>query len=439
MQVRSVVNAIKVRSSIECKVSDTEKTHLLHKTGKIANFIRMNLFFPFKQRRREREGLTSAERFWETPRPDLEFPRKEAIQKHFNRYNQSIVIKVDGKEIRLKCVVIESKGCPKSGALNHLIVQGNTSTLDNNMPGIYPFLDSYMKQKQEKNLPHGRFIIFNHYNNTISKGNGAKEDAYFPGDMDEWGFLFKKAIESFTDQYGKFQLVAAHSLGNIPIVAHLKHLKDAEFKKLFPDTLFLAKGPSSLKEVSKNVPFEFGCYPWGWFFVIGAVLYLLAKLTGWTLELDETIVSKLKTLPKTSDFIKKLKETNLIISEVKHDHYFPGKASLCASKKLDQINEPINLYRISFDIPPTRTTKKWQHNYNPGLLQRDYVYQERLSSQGVQIVHHKNAKQVSENKKDHHMLLKHGKSLIDLVLQSSWKSSLASRSISAKRVTSLAA
>ena len=437
MSVRRVESPIQARAYIPCKVSVDEKKHLLHKAGIVGNFIRMKLFFPFKEGK-VKEGLSSAQDFWEMPGADPEYHRKEAIHRHFNRYNQSIVIKVDGKEIRLKCLVIESKGCSKEGALNHLIVQGNTSNLDNNMPGLYPFLDSYMKQKEgNENLPPGRFIIFNHYDNMICKGERAKEERYLPGDMDEWGFLFKKTIESFTNEYGRFQLITAHSLGNIPIVAQLKHLKKEEFMKFFPDTLFLAKGPSSLYEVSKNVPFEFGCYPYGWFLLIGMVLYYLAKWTGWTLELDETLVDKLKTLPKTEDVVQRLYETNLIVSQVKDDHYFPGKAGLASSKKLDQINDIVNLYRVHFKIPPTRTTKKGGHNFNPGLIKKAFVEKQNLYHKGKKIVDHKTSKEVSENTEDHHLLLKDGENIIDAVLRSAWTTSLASRGSLANRVSDL--
>lgn len=435
MPVCNIRNTISHRAPITCQVSDSEKTHILHQASRVGSFIRKNFFFPFNPQKRAKEELSSAQQFWETSRPDLEYPKKEAIRKHFDRYEQSI--EFEGG-IKLKCIVFESKGCQKKGVkvLNHLILQGNTSTLDNNWEGAYPFFHSYMEHKEkDKNLPPARFIMWNQYDNKIVKPGTTKEEMYLPGSMDEWTFLTKKLIESFTHKYGKFQLMAAHSLGTIPMVGQLKHWTEKEFKDFFPGTVFLAKGPSSLYEASKNVPFEFGCYPFGWVFILGAIMYFLAKATGWTLELDQTLVDFFNKLPQTADIKKKLNNTNLIISEVKHDYYFPKKASLAASEKLDQIKGS-NLYRVSFNPPLNRSTRKGQHSYNPRLLQRSYVYQEKLHSNGVRVVHHKNEKEVTENKKDHHMLLKEGKSLIDVVLESAWRGSLTGRDLK-RRVSRL--
>lgn len=421
MSVHSIANPITTKPSIECKMNASEKKLLSRQAGRIASFIRTLLFFPLKVIK-PYEG-SSWQRFWETSYPDLVYPNKGEIQKNFRRYNQSIIMKMDGEEVRLNYVVVESNDCPKEGALNHLIIQGNTSTKDNNMPPIYTFLDSYLKEKKASpTLPAARFIILNHYDHKKVKASSSKEEKFLPADMEQWGFVFKKAIECFKNEYGKFNLIAAHSLGNIPVIAHLKHLKDEEFTKLFPDTIFLAKGPSSLYEVSKNVPFEWEGYPKrGLKWIIGAILYLLAKCTGWTLELDEAFVKRLKALPK-----KDLENVTVIATAVKGDHYFPGPVAFPASEKLDQVNDLINLYRLTFDVPSTITPKQGQHNYNPGLLQKPDLIKQKLHYEGEEIVNHKTAKEVSENKKDHHILLKNGESLVDAVLRCAWKTQLKS-------------
>lgn len=324
---------------------------------------------------------------------------------------------------------METKDCGKDeDVLNHFLVRGNISTKTTDFSGVYPFLDAYVKQKQaDPSLPPARFIVFNAYDHTVTRGQGNKQELFLPTNMDQWGLISKKAIESFTQEYGKFQLIAAHSLGNMPTVAHLKHVKDHEFGALFPDTLLLAKGPSSLWEVSKNVPFEWECYPWGHWLFVGIVLYFLSKCVGWTLELDETLIKRLTSLPQTEAIKKQLKNTTIVATAVKKDHYFPGNVALPASKKLDKLENCVNLYRLTFDIPPTVTPPKGQHNFNPGFLQKIYAIQEKLHFQGETILDHDSGKKILESKIDHPLMLKTGESLIDRVLCTSWESTLKNR------------
>jgi hypothetical protein len=414
---------LKEKPKLSCRLHEDEKEHLFQKSNFIGNFIREKMLFPFHPQRAAPGHLSSAELFWETDFPDVHYPFKEAIKEHFDRFEQTIEIKKNGKTLKLKCLVIESKGNYDKNYFNtHLIVQGNTSDLKNNTPGIYPFLESHVKNSQkDPNIKPARFIIFNHYDNFIDLPQG-QEKRYLPSNMDEWGFVFKKAIETFTTEYGKFSSISAHSLGNMPILAQLKHFKPEDFEKLFPKTLFLSKGASSIYEASKNVPFQMGIYPWGWFVLVAPIMYFFAKLTGWTFAFDAALVDFLKNLPKTKENIDLLKNVNIIVTEVKHDYYFPGKASLCSSKKLDELEkEPLNVYRLGFNLPPTRTTKRGQHNYNTGGFQRQHLEKERLFEHGEQKLFANKPKQVFYAQMQHHLFLKHGMTLTDLVMSSSTK------------------
>lgn len=426
------VDSVIDRASISCTVSESETSHLFHQANFIGNFIRERMVFPlavkdaYRTAFLQREDWISTDLFWKVPFNDLRYPRQKEIRETFNRYDQFVVIESQGKQIKLKCRVIEPKGCPKDGCLNHLIVQGNISTLDNNMPGLYPFLDSYLKEKEENpNLPPGRFIIFNHYDNKVVDVGSDKEEDYYPGDLDEWSFVFKKTLESLVDQYGKLQLLAAHSLGNIPVVEHLKHVKDEEFARLFPRTLFLAQGPSSFDEVTKNMPFSFELYPWGWVGIWGFLIYLMSKWTGWAPDIDKTLVERLNNLPKDNEkILKKLKDTHIIITEVAHDYYFPGKASLCASEKLEKLTGTTNLYRMTFNPPLSWGIPRAQHNYNIGLMQRQDLIREKLYWAGEKAVHLNDPKEIVNNPTDHHFTIRHGESLVDAVLRSAWAESL---------------
>ena len=429
------VGFITDRDPIYSKVSDAEKVHFSNNLGAIGKFVRNFLrekLFPlsntssYMENMLKRENWISTDLFWKVPFADLRYPRQMEIRDQFVRYDQYVIVKSDNKEIKLKCRVIEPKNCPSEGCLNHMVIQGNISTLDNNMPGVYPFLDSYMKEKEQNpNIAPARFVIFSHYDHKIADTETNHEKEYFPEDINEWGFVFKKAFESLVDRYGKFQLLAAHSLGNIPAVELLKHIKKEEFDRLFPQTIFLAQGPSSTYEVSKNFPFDIECYPWSWaFFGLGPILYFLSKWTGWNIQIDKTLTDQINNFSQDLDIQKELKNRHLILSQVEHDYYFPKKAALCGSDKLDKIEDKINLYRMNFNPPLSWATPRAQHNYSIGLLQRQDLTQERISfEEGRHMLHLHDPKKIIEQANAHSFIMRHGESVVDTVLRSAWSRS----------------
>lgn len=431
--VQSKLGGLYERPAIHCHIPQEEKHHLFHQIGRISRFIRDRFLFPLisatdplSKKILQREDWISSELFWKSTYNDIRYPKHQQIKEMFNRYDQYIVINECGKEIKVKCRILETKDCPKEtkdGVLNHLIVQGNLSTLENNIPALYPFLASYVTQK-EKNpeLPPARFIMINHYHNTVREEQSQEAKTYLPGDMDEWTYVFKKCLESVVDTYGSLEMISAHSLGNIPVVGHLKHVKQHEFAKLFPKVLFLSQGPSSTYEVSKNVPFE--TYPKGWFFFLGAFVYYISKWSGWEVCLDETLTNFLSGIPKTEESDLKMAKTKVVITEVDKDYYFPGKASLCASDRLDQIDSRVSLYRMSFSPPLSWGVQRGHHNFNMGLLQRQDLVRESLHVKGEKTIHLNNPQQIIDYENDHPMLLKHGENVVDSVLKSVWAETL---------------
>ncbi len=414
-----------LRPNILGSLSKEECSHLFHRANFIGNFVRKTFFFQQAKNYHSQHHINRANAtnnphtsFWSAEFPDLKYPKQSAIKEHFDVFDQYITLTVGQRTMKLKCRIIESKNCPKEGAFNHFLVQGTTSTLENNIHGIYPFLESYIKAKESgQTILPGRFVVFNHYDNKIQKTPEAQETPYLPGDMDEWSFMFKKALESLTNYYGKFQLASAHSLGNIPLIASLTHIKNEEFKQLFPTTLFLAHGPSSLREVSKNVPFQWGIYPRGWLYVVGAIMYFLAKWTGWTIELDETLVQKLKQIKKLDQ--SNLNKTNIIISKVKHDFFFPGKVSLAESKKLNQLQGITNLYRLSFDLHHSVLHRNGHHDCHSGTFQRlDLIKEKLLLENGEQVVNSSHPREIFNPPKSHPLMLQHGETLADTVVRS---------------------
>ena len=427
------VGALYERPSIHCSIPQEEKHHLFHQIGRISRFIRDHFLFPLvsatdaaSKKILKREDWISSELFWNCSYNDVRYPKHQQIKEMFNRYDQYIVIKECGKEIKVKCRILETKDCPKDvkdGVLNHLVVQGNLSTLDNNIPALYPFLASYVTQKEKKpDLPPARFIMINHYHNTIKDEGSGFSNIYLPGDRDEWTYVFKKSLESVVDTYVSLEMISAHSLGKIPLLGHLKHVKEHEFTKLFPKVLFLSQGPSSTYEVSKNVPFE--TYPKGWCFLLGAFVYYLSKWSGWEVALDETLIDFFTKIPNDEETRKKLSNTKVIITEVDKDYYFPGKASLCASDHLDKIDSRVNLYRMSFSPPLSWGVQRGHHNFNMGLLQRQDLVREILHINGEKTVHLDNPQQIIDYEINHPMLLKHGENVVDSVLKSLWNTTL---------------
>jgi hypothetical protein len=435
--IQDKIGGLRERPSIHCSIPKEDQHHLFHQIGRISRFMRDHFLFPLisatdsaSKKILKREDWFSSELFWNSTYNDVRFPKHQQIKEMFNRYDQSIVIHECGKEIKVKCRILETKDCPKDsneGVLNHLIVQGNLSTLDNNIPALYPFLASYVTQKeQDAQLPPARFIMINHYHNTVKDDHQSQEERYLPGDVDEWTYVFKKCVESVVDTYGSLEMMSAHSLGNIPVVGHLNHVKPHEFTKLFPKVLFLSQGPSSTYEVSKNIPFE--KYPNGWCYLVGAFVYYLCKWTGWDVSLDATLTDFLAAVPNDQDSVSKLKKCKVIITEVDKDYYFPGKASLCASDRLDNIDSRVSLYRMSFSPPLAWGVQRGHHNFNMGLLQRQDLVRECLHLQGEKTIHLDNPQEIVDYEVNHPMLLKHGQNVVDAVLKPIWEENRHSQS-----------
>ena len=398
-----------VHPPLKSSLSPEETAHLRYKANVVVDFIRRTFFFHqaknyLSTSRNKDTTTTPYARFFDPKLPDDNYPLQKKIQKTFNVFDQDIVI---GK-LKYRVRVLETKNCPVQGAFNHFIAQGTTSNLDNNIHNAYPHLAAYLKAKKTNpSLKGGRFVIATPYSMTFEKTQGAEEVPYLPSNFDEWGLVLKKTLETLTEAYGKFDAVSAHSLSNIPIVALLNHFKDEDFKKLFPKKLLLAHGPSSLKEVSKNVPR--GIYPYGWFLGVGLLMYLLAKLFGWTLELDTTLVSQLQRMQKVAK--ESLKKSHLIITKAHHDSFFPHGSGLANSRKLKDLKGVIAFSRLGFDSHHTVRHRESQHDFTAGDCQRlNLIYEKVYDSEGNKVTCDPQAK------KNHPLLLPLKSKLSDMLV-----------------------
>lgn len=423
------INKIPQKAHIAASIKKEEEKYLFQSANRIHEWvgkaIAKNFFFPWDAKKEAEKEVqakkpSAIEDFWGLDTLDTHFPEKEAIKQYYEVAIQCVEVKHKGKTLKMKCLVIE----PKDKSLldkcvNHMIIQGNSSTLSNNPRGYYPFLEADVRERrQDPNHPPSRFIIFDHYDNTIVE-EGKEERPYLPKTMDEWGLLCKLTVQSLVNTYGEFSLMSAHSLGNFPMVAYLKFLDDDEFLKLFPKTLFLAQGPSSIYEVSKNVPLGYNLYPWGWFLVIGLVLYLLAKWTNWTLELDQTIVDRLNKLPDNEEMKKKKEEMQIVISGVKKESFFPGESSLVASKKLDQLKTG-HLHRVMFDPSVKAVSPTEQHSHSLRYFHTPDLINVSLRSHGQDVFNLTGFSEIDEAVGNQFKLFQKGDNLASAVCGLAW-------------------
>jgi len=418
-------------SSVSCE----ESGRLLPSPGLITR-IAQSIIFPLSAVWRachhillKREHWVGKELFWTAPFEDLRYPKQKEVRDLFCRYNQKIILQVkEGEAIEVNCRIIETKGCPKTGVLNHVLVQGNASTLDNNMPGVYPLLEAYIKaQERGEQLPPARFILVNHYANSAISPEGEKE--YYPSDVHEWGFFFKKVLQEIVKEYGSLHLLLGHSLGTVPVVECFKHMSDEEMLELYPKTLFIAQGPSSLYEVSGNLPVAFQWYPWGRFFLIGWIAYQFFKWMGWDIQLDTALVQRFQAASHHELLSQKLRRSHIIITGVEHDVFFPGKASLCSSDQLDQLKGIVNLSRLLFNPPLSWGVPRAQHNYNIGWLQRQDLVKEKLDYIDDDQIDMNHPLEIVHSQHEHTYALQHGESVVDAVLRSAWPVPLADKQL----------
>lgn len=414
------------KDALYSTISSAEENEIFRKSGLITRLAH-TLIFPLSSIWRadhraflKREQWVGRELFWSTPFGDLRYPKQQQVRELFTRYNQKIVLEAGGKTLEMNCRVIETKGCPKVGALNHVVVQGNTSTLDNNMPGVYPLLEAYVKACERGELvAPARFILVNHYGNTVTSEEGTKD--YYPVDLKAWGITFKNVLQTVVREYGSLHLLSGHSLGSIPVVECFKYMDDEEFLRLCPKTLFVAQGPSSLYEFSANMPVSFQWYPWGRFFLIGWVAYCFFKYLGWNIQLDRTLVERFKIASCQKQAAERIERLHIIVTSVVHDVFFPGKAGLCGSKKLDRLKGVVNLSRLTFNPPLSWGIPSAQHNYNIGWLQRQDLVKEELDYIDQHKIHLDKPEEIIRAKHKHDYALHHEESLVQAVLRSAWE------------------
>ena len=284
------------------------------------------------------EEFTAA--FWDPTKPlDLNYPLQEKIRKEFAVYDQPIKMQTaDGKPLEVPCRVIESKR-KEAEFHNFVHVLGNLSTISNNIASTYPYLAAYLdRKKNDPSLPPGRFLLFSQY------GMHSDGVPFRPRSLDEAGLILKKALETLSENYGPIDQLVAMSLGSIIFASSLKHFEDTA---AFPRAIHFDRAPSSIKAASQN-------------YSGGSLLYLLSKATGWCVDIGQEL----------ADFCQRNKDVPCIVSGVKDDFYFPGRAGLHEDQKIKGLNQ---VKILIFDPPRQLFHVRAHHGLRSDFLNFNYL------------------------------------------------------------------
>ncbi len=238
----------------------------------------------------------------------------------------------NGAEVEITCRIMETKEKP---TYNFVHIPGIYSTIQNNIRGIYPFMEAYVKAKE---IPAGRFIV-------ISENNLN----YKPTSIDEAGHILMQTLKALKEEFGEIDQILAHSLG----IAFLSNVFKQTEDPFLPKNICFDRGFASSWEASKK-------YFWG----LGRLFYLFAKFGNWASNVEDDIFQ----------YCHKFKERpSIVIVGVEQDHYFSGAANLSLSSKL---RTTPGVQIMHFDPPRQLAHQYAHHNLMADLLNPLYLQHE---------------------------------------------------------------
>lgn len=279
--------------------------------------------------------------FWDPSHPvNPHLTYQSAIRKHFSWKIETLPFELHGKCMNVDYSVIEP--AHQKASQNFVFLLGNLSVHDDNITGIYPFLASYMKEREKNpNMEGIRFILVSQYNTKTEENKQFK-----PLNLDEMGQVLAKILEGLQKTKGPIQQLMGYSLGTIALSAALPHL-DSEY---LPKNIYWDRGPSSLEVISHNHGFK------GWF------LWHCARFAGWDFDLGHNI----------RKYLGDRKEQKIYITEVEHDSYFAKQASLAKSPHLKNLGAEQGFHKFTFDFAKQLYDERGHHGLHNGLL--DYFH-----------------------------------------------------------------
>ena len=109
--------------------------------------------------------------FWENTTEDTKFPLAPTIRELFTYKKERLQMDVLGENLQVTIGVIEPKNSSLQNYYQLALDLPNLSTIDNNIGGIYPFLEAYLKKNNIDTLPPSRFFIISAYDTTVLPQN----------------------------------------------------------------------------------------------------------------------------------------------------------------------------------------------------------------------------------------------------------------------------
>lgn len=288
-------------------------------------------------------------RFWSDKEPkDLNLENSEIIKQNYIVRDQPIVVyENENKKITTVCRIIESKDHFTKECINAFIIPGSLSTLDNNIFSFYDLLLTHSKQQNQ--LPI-RLVIFGQYETTLE--TASKKTTYKPASFDALGEVLKRTLESLSEQYGKFDIMYAHSAGCKALASLLKR-SDVE---ILPTLLHFDRGASSMYAASRN-------------YFFGNILYSIAKYSGLALDIDQEIINFFSRCSKAGI---DLKESTCLITGVEEDFVYPATSNLARSN-FDRMPKELKFACWMFNPPEQINHSRAHHNWRLIHLNKSYL------------------------------------------------------------------
>lgn len=330
---------------------------LLQEINFLGKLIRDIVYYPLywfttKNKRISQKLLHEEEyysRFWLNIEPrDLNLENADIIKQNYVVRDQPVVIYEDeNKKITSLCRVIESKDQSTHDWVNVLIIPGSLSTLSNNIFSFYDFLLTHSKQQRK---PPIRLVIFGQYEMTVE--TTSKKTIYKPASFDALGEVLIRTLESLNDRHGKFDIIYAHSAGCKALASLLKRSRE----DVLPTLLHFDRGASSMYAASKNYYF-------------GKFLYLIAKYSGLSLNIDEEII---KYFSKCKEINITLKESVCLITGVEEDYIYPAQSNLARSN-FERLPKELKFACWMFNPPEQINHSRAHHNWRLTHLNKSYL------------------------------------------------------------------
>src|SRR5579862_624196 len=293
-------------------------------------------------------------RFWKTELSTPPFKKEEITACFHPPREESFEIKLHGKTVTYTVSIVESKvtnsSAPSGSPIyNHVYIAGNHTRKDTFLTGIYPYLDSYLTQRnQQMHFSGARMVNITGYDIRDAKG-----DMYFPKTLDEHGQILEETLCAFQDKYGPIEQIEGHSLGGILLAAALRHVRLRGEEKYLPKHILFDRTPDSIYGASKN--HYMGCVP------VGRLVYPLAWMLGWDLNVADEV----------NQFCRRFKghmyQHPCTVLDAILDHRFQG-AHLGKNKQITQLEGEGLVKIIRAKLPGTQLNEGAQHGIQANAI-----------------------------------------------------------------------